>query len=504
MSEPVPTTNFVTPTKAGTLSKRSVGKSFFSMKNWKERHFVSSPEGIFYFASPTDKAPQGVVLWKDVLEVRPSISKDEDKDASDASKFYFGIRFVVPPRAEKLLLLRCNSAAELQAWYEQMNAMHDEYDRIDGMGETDEEEEGVPSSRTARRTAPQQGTILGGLSSRLRGMVSLKKERYQQDGFDLDLAYITPNLVAMGFPSEGSESIFRNPYNQVLDFFEKYHKDKYLIINLCSERSYPADHFGGKFARFPFDDHNACPLELITSCCQYMHEFISADPTRVVGVHCKAGKGRTGLIAAAYLLYANICPTAVEALKLFAEKRTKDGKGVQIPSQVRYLEYYETMLKSFGGQVPKTPVVTVGQIILHGNPHFDLDGGCDPYVIVETRKANHGHVAMGTAEGSVRNPMEVVWDTREVKGPAHFIGAQEIDVAVNVTLTPGDYRFTVFDADSLSKDDKMFSFWFNTAFLPPEEALHIGKLMLDDAVKDKKNELFDADFAITMKYKIRS
>ena len=127
------------------------------------------------------------------------------------------------------------------------------------------------------------------MKKRLRGLVSKKKKRFQEDGFDLDLTYVTPQLIAMGFPSVGTEAAYRNPLPEVQRFFKERHEGHYKIYNLCSERAYNINDCFPLVQRFPFDDHNPCMLEMIPEFCADVERFLK-DPDNVAGIHCKAGK----------------------------------------------------------------------------------------------------------------------------------------------------------------------------------------------------------------------
>ncbi|KHG14004.1 Phosphatidylinositol-3,4,5-trisphosphate 3-phosphatase and dual-specificity phosphatase PTEN [Gossypium arboreum] len=185
-----------------------------------------------------------------------------------------------------------------------------------------------------------------------RHVVSQNKRRYQEGGFDLDLSYITENIIAMGFPagdmSSGFfgyvEGFYRNHMEEVIQFFETHHKDKYKVYNLCSERLYDASLFEGKVASFPFDDHNCPPIQLILSFCQSAYSWLKEDIENVVVVHCKAGMARTGLMISSLLLYLKFFPTAEKSMGYYNQKRCVDGKGLVLPSQIRYVKYFERTL----------------------------------------------------------------------------------------------------------------------------------------------------------------
>lgn len=124
----------------------------------------------------------------------------------------------------------------------------------------------------------------------LRTLVSQNKKRYQMHSFDLDLTYITDKVVAMGFPSESLESVYRNPMSEVQRFFETFHHDHYMVYNLCSERDYKEEKFHGRVERYPFDDHNCPTIELIENFCDSVEVWLHSHRSNVAAVHCKAGK----------------------------------------------------------------------------------------------------------------------------------------------------------------------------------------------------------------------
>jgi hypothetical protein len=75
-------------------------------------------------------------------------------------------------------------------------------------------------------------------------------------------------------------------------------------------------------------------------------------------VHCKAGKGRTGVMICAYLIFSGLCKNTKEAIDIYGDRRSHTRQGVTIPSQKRYIHHFETFLncnfeKPYHRMIPK-------------------------------------------------------------------------------------------------------------------------------------------------------
>jgi len=208
------------------------------------------------------------------------------------------------------------------------------------------------------------------MSLTLKQLVSKKRRRYKRDGFNLDLSYVTDNVIAMGFPSENVESIYRNSIDEVRRFLDEKHLNCYKVYNLCSERSYDVQKFHGRVAVYPFDDHSPPEFGLILPFCCDVAQWLAEDPEHVAVVHCKAGKGRTGLMICAFLLYSKLFSSAQEVLDYYGSMRTFDSNGVTIPSQRRYVDYFATKL-SKGLHFEYNPVkMYLSSIVIQSPPHI--------------------------------------------------------------------------------------------------------------------------------------
>ncbi|KAF5960326.1 hypothetical protein HYC85_001535 [Camellia sinensis] len=157
------------------------------------------------------------------------------------------------------------------------------------------------------------------------------------------------------------QGFYRNHMEEVIKFFETHHKGKYKVYNLCSERLYDASLFEGKILILVLKNKEhklhlshlmtiiAPPIELITLFCQSAYTWLKEDILNVVVVHCKAGMARTGLMISSLLLFLKFFPTAEECIEYYNQKRCLDGKGLILPSQIRYVKYFERLLTYVNG-----------------------------------------------------------------------------------------------------------------------------------------------------------
>lgn len=140
----------------------------------------------------------------------------------------------------------------------------------------------------------------------LRRLVSGGKARFKDPNLDLelDLAYVTNQVIVMGYPAAGIEGLYRNRREDAQRFLTARHGSDFWVFNFCPVREnfYDKSVFEGRVSRYPFPDHHAPPLAILPLVSREIHDWIIVSKDRVAVLHCKAGKGRSGTLVCAYLL----------------------------------------------------------------------------------------------------------------------------------------------------------------------------------------------------------
>ena len=76
-----------------------------------------------------------------------------------------------------------------------------------------------------------------------------------------------------------------------------------------------------------------------------LQDWLAADERNVAAIHCKAGKGRTGVIITAFLMYCKDWEEPEDAMAFYGFARTNNQKGITIPSQRTFIYYWHKVLK---------------------------------------------------------------------------------------------------------------------------------------------------------------
>ena len=302
-----------------------------------------------------------------------------------------------------------------------------------------------------------------GISGIIKRVLSKRTDRYTEEGFDLDLTYITERIIAMSFPATGVESVYRNCLSDVAKMLMNKHGENYLVFNL-SERRYDISKLNNQVLDFGWPDHLAPSLDRLCSICKSISSWLDSDQRHVAVVHCVGGKGRTGVVVAAYLHYSNICHTPESALDKFAMQRFFNEKhGVNQPSQRRYVYYFADLLA--GQIIAHNRPVVITRIVIQGIPNCDGKGGCKVYF-------------------KIYQNLKPLYTTPVYEAQASF-KELKIPLYPGLILT-GDILLKCYHKKSVpGKRDCVFRVQFPSYVIETDQ-LVFKKSELDDAWKDKR------------------
>ncbi|KAG4059298.1 hypothetical protein PC123_g5764 [Phytophthora cactorum] len=314
----------------------------------------------------------------------------------------------------------------------------------------------------------------------------------------LNFSYVTENLVAMGFPNMNlgtNRTLLKdNPIDLVAMYLNDKHGGHYMIWNL-SEETYDYTYFDNQ-----------------------------ADEKNLAAVHCLTGKGRTGTVIACYLAWVGQFPNAMESLEYVAEQRQTSVEKLTIPSQRRYIQYFNNVMD---GVKPRSSPLLLRRVIINTIPVFGERRVLEP--VKKGSSTDDGSETVGV-EGEVltsgASPAEVeteeeemietveegccpylqifkggklvfttTWQDMEDGHGIQWASTGDGSVSFNVNcMLQGDILIRCRHLTDAGERVSMFRGAFHTGYIP-QGILRLTKAQLDGACSDPR---FDQDFFVDL------
>lgn len=318
--------------------------------------------------------------------------------------------------------------------------------------------------------------------------------RFCYDGFDIDLTYITSKILSMSFPSYNYfTTLYRNKLSDIYKFLQFRHNSHYKVYNLCQERQFSSQQVFEEQEYIPIPRSQPPSLKQILIFCTDAANFLLSNPQNVVVVTSENGRGRTGVMICCLILYMKIIKNAKDSINYYGIMRSINNRGITVPSQMRYVHYFDKLIKKKGFSTEDTNIDlnkfeegTKRKIIITKIRMFTIPlcsffrKKCRPVFQIE-----NGH--------SLYNSEDHIKIKEYTKDSVGIV-----DFNIKCFKANGDIIFKFFHRNKIGHDSLIFRICVNSYFFPENGILTINKDMIDNACNDVTNEIFHKNFKIEL------
>ena len=272
--------------------------------------------------------------------------------------------------------------------------------------------------------------------------------------------------------------------------------------------------FGNNVVAYDVQDHTPPNMDILIEFLADASKFVSEGADRVIAVHCRGGKGRTGSMVCSWLIYSQYCTDSEDALSYFAQARTELRKsssklqGVDTPSQKRYVRSVAKWLAQNNSYLKSGVPVTKPKAMKISLQSVTVSGYFRDPASVEGPLIAAVHLN-GAGGG------KIVKISPPIDGAA--ITGNQLVFDLGGYVCEGDIRITIFkqkklqkgvneglvlaDAEGLKGPQELtkrkiagkepgvlFYFLFHSTFVEEDGLLKVPVDMMDKAFKNKKNK----------------